>query len=87
MDILLISSIVLIIALAIFMFAALRAGAYKSTAMGLLSSSAIVVAFALVLLIVGDMYSIIYFRDITLALILFGFVGSVAFSIILGGDK
>ena len=87
MDILLISSIVLIIALAIFMFAAVRAGAYKSTAMGLLSSSAVVVSFALVLLIVGDMYSIIYFRDIALALILFGFVGSIAFSIILGGDK
>ena len=85
MDILFISEIVIIIALVIFMFAAVRAGAYKSTAMGLLSSSAVVVSFALVLLIVGDMYSIIYFRDIALALILFGFVGSIAFSIILGG--
>lgn len=87
MDILLISEYVLIIALIILMFAALRLGAYKFTSMGLISSSVLVVAFALVLIVVGTIYSINYFKDISLALILFGFVGTVAFSVVLGGDK
>lgn len=87
MDVLLISKVIFIVALVIFLFAALRVGAYKSTAMGLLSSSAIIVAFAMALLIVGDIYSITYTQDIVLALIVFGFVGTIAYSVIMGGDK
>ncbi len=68
------------------MLAALRASAYKSTSMGLLGSSVVVNAFAVALLIVGDLYHLEFFRDISLALIFFGFVGTVAFSIVLGGD-
>ena len=87
MDILLFSKVILILALILFSIAALRAGAYKSTAMGLLSSSAIVVTFAMALLIVGDIFSITYTGDIALTLILFGFVGTIAFSIIMEGDE
>ena len=86
MDILLISEYILVIALIIMMLAALRASAYKSTSMGLLGSSIIVNAFAVALLIVGGLYNLQFFRDISLALIFFGFVGTVAFAVVLGGD-
>ena len=88
MDILFISKYIVVIALIIMMLAALRASAYKSTSMGLLGSSLIVNAFAVALLIVGDLYNLGFFRDISLALIFFGFVGTIAFSVVLGGgDK
>ncbi len=86
MDILFISEILVVIALVILMLAALRASAYKSTSMGLLGSSVIVNAFAVALLIVGGLYNLEFYRDISLALIFFGFVGTVAFSIVLGGE-
>ena len=86
MDILFISKFILVIALIIMMLAALRVGAYKSTSMGLLGSSVVVVAFAMALLIGGDVYDLEFFKDISLALIFFGFVGTVAFATVLGGD-
>ena len=87
MDILIISKYILIIALIIMMIVALRASAYKPTSMGLLASSVVVVAFSVALLVFGEMYNLAFYRDISLALIFFGFVGTVAFSVVLGGDK
>ena len=87
MDILIISKYILIIALIIMMIVALRASAYKPTSMGLLASSVVVVAFSVALLVFGEMYNLTFYRDISLALIFFGFVGTVAFSVVLGGDK
>lgn len=86
MDILFVSKYFVVVASMIMMLAALRASAYKSTTMGLLSSSVVVVAFALSLLVVGDMYDISFFKDISLALALFGFIGTVAFAVTQGGD-
>ena len=86
MDILFIAKFILVIALIIKMLASLRASAYESTSMGLLGSSVVVVAFAMVLLVGGDMYGLEFFKDISLALIFFGFIGTVAFAIVLGGD-
>lgn len=86
MDILFISKYMVIIALIIVMFATLRASAYKSTSMGLLGSSVIINAFAVVLLIGGDLYNLGFFRDISLALIFFGFVGTIAFAVVVGGE-
>ena len=86
MDILFISKYIVVIALMIMMLAALRASAYKSTSMGLLGSSAVVNAFAVALLIIGGLYNLEFFRDISLALIFFGFVGTVAFAVVLVGD-
>ena len=86
MDILFISKYIVVIALMIMMLAALRASAYKSTSMGLLGSSIVVNAFAVALLIVGGLYNLEFFIDISLALIFFGFVGTVAFAVVLGGD-
>ena len=86
MEILLIAKYLVVIALIIMMFATLRASAYKSTSMGLLGSSVVVVAFAMALLVGGSIYDLNFFRDISLALIFFGFVGTVAFAVVLGGD-
>ena len=38
------------------------------------------------LLVGGSIYDLNFFRDISLALIFFGFVGTVAFAVVLGGD-
>ena len=86
MDILFISKYLVVIALIILMLAALRASAYKSTSMGLLGSSLIVNAFALVLLVGGELYNLQFYRDISLALIFFGFVGTIAFAVTVGGE-
>ena len=86
MDILFISKYIVVIALIIMMLAALRISAYKSTSMGLLGSSVVVVAFAMVLLLGGDFYNLNFYKDISLALIFFGFVGTVAFAAVLGGE-
>ena len=86
MDILFISKYIVVIALIIMMLASLRASAYKSTSMGLLGSSAVVNAFAVALLIIGGLYNIQFYRDISLALIFFGFVGTIAFAVTMGGD-
>ena len=86
MDILFISKYIVLIALIIMMLASLRASAYKSTSMALLGSSAVVNAFAVALLIIGGLYNIQFYRDISLALIFFGFVGTVAFAAVLGGE-
>ena len=86
MEILLMAKYFVVIALIIMMLAVLRASAYKSTSMGLLGSSVVVTAFAVALLIVGDLYNLGFYRDISLALIFFGFVGTVAFAVVLGGD-
>ena len=86
MDILFISKYLVVIALIILMLAALRAGAYKSTSMGLLASSVIINAFAILLLIGGDLYNLGFYKDISLALIVFGFVGTVVFAVVVGGE-
>ena len=54
--------------------------------MGLLGSSVVVTAFAVGLLVVGGQYNIQFYRDISLALIFFGFVGTIAFAVTLGGE-
>ncbi|MDO5824499.1 hypothetical protein [Methanobrevibacter sp.] len=86
MDVLFISKYIVVIALMIIMLTALRIGAYKSTSMGLLGSSIVINAFAVALLIIGELYNLEFFRDISLALIFFGFVGTIVFAAVLGGD-
>ena len=70
MDILFVSKYFVVVASMIMMLAALRASAYKSTTMGLLSSSVVVVAFALSLLVVGDMYDISFFKETNASLMI-----------------
>jgi len=83
MDILLISKYVLIIALVIFMFAAIRIVTHKTIAMGLIGSFSIASIVSVLILIVGDIYNIGFYRDIALALLLLGIVGTIAFAMAL----
>mgnify|MGYP004442907479 FL=1 len=87
MEILIISKYFVVIALIIMMFAALRVGAYRNTSNALLGSSVAVVAFAVALLFIGEINYIAFFRDISVAWILFGFLGTVVFAITMGGDN
>ena len=80
MELLLISHYILIIAIIIFMFAAIRMATHNTIAMGLIASSVFSFTMALLLLIVGDLQNIGFYRDISLALILLGFVGTIAFA-------
>ena len=86
MDILFISKYIVVIALIFMMLAALRLSAYRTTSMGLLGSSVVVNAFAVALLFVGDLCNLGFFKDISLALIFFGFVGTIAFAVTVGGE-
>lgn len=81
-----VSQYILIIALVIFMFAAIRMATHKTIAMGLIASSAFSFCAALLLLIVGEMHNISFYGDIALALIFLGFIGTIAFAAALRRD-
>jgi len=83
MDLLLISEYILIAALAIFMFAAIRIVTHKTIAMGLIGSFSIASVVSVLILIVGDIYNIGFYRDIAFALLLLGIVGTIAFAMAL----
>lgn len=86
MELLLISQYILIIALVIFMFATVRMATHKSIAVGLIASSFFSFAIALLLLIVAEMHNITFYRDIALALMLLGFIGTIAFAAVIRRD-
>jgi energy-converting hydrogenase B subunit B len=83
MDILLISEYILIVALVIFMFAAVRILTHKTIAMGLIGCATFSLAISLLLLTVGEIYVLEFYRDIAFALLLLGVVGTIAFSMVL----
>ncbi|MBQ6813612.1 MAG: hypothetical protein IJP12_03135 [Methanobrevibacter sp.] len=83
MEILLISECFLIIALVVFLLASLRIITYKSTSMGLIGTSSLTLAISLVLVVVGTMWNIGFFKDIALALLLLGIVGTIAYAAVL----
>jgi len=80
MELLLISHYILIIALVIFIFAAIRMATAKTIAMGLIASTVFSFTIAVLLLTVGEVHDIGFYRDIPLALIFLGFVGTIAFA-------
>jgi energy-converting hydrogenase B subunit B len=86
MEVLLISKIILMIALVVLILVALRISAHSSTTMGLIGSSVLTLAIALALITYSKIYYIEFNFDIALALILFGFVGTIVFASVLGGD-
>ena len=51
--------------------------------MGLIGCSTFSLATAVLLLIAGDLYSIDFTKDIALALLLLGVIGTIAFAIVL----
>lgn len=87
MEIIFFSKIILIIALVILMLVALRVSAHSSATMGLIGASVLTLAAVLALVIFDKMHYIEFNFDIALALMLFGFVGTVVFAHVLGGDE
>jgi energy-converting hydrogenase B subunit B len=87
MEVLLISKIILMIALVVLILVALRISAHSSATMGLIGSSVLTLAIALALITYSKIYYIEFNFDIALALILFGFVGTIVFASVLGGDE
>ena len=83
MDILLICECFLIVALIIFLIATLRIITYKSISMGLIGTSSFTLALTLLLITVGTMNDIGFFKDIALALLLLGIVGTIAYAAII----
>jgi len=83
MDILIISEYILIVALVVFMIAAIRILTQKTIAMGLIGCATFSLAISTLLLTVGDIYTIEFYADIALALLLLGVVGTVAFAMAL----
>lgn len=83
MDIVLISEYVLMVALVIMGFVALRLMAHKSVAMGILGTSVLSLILSLLLVIIGGIYGISFFKDIALASILLGVVGDIGFAMVL----
>lgn len=65
------------------MFAAVRILTYKTIAMGLIGCATFSLAISVLLLIVGGIYGIDFYKDIALALLLLGVVGTIAFAIAL----
>ncbi|KZX14150.1 monovalent cation/H+ antiporter complex subunit F [Methanobrevibacter curvatus] len=83
MEIFLFSQYVFIIALIIFLFAAVRMTTQGTIAMGLIGCATFSLSMSLFLLTYGNIYSIEFYKDIALALILLGVVGTIAFAIAL----
>ena len=86
MNLLLISKIFLLIAFVIFSFAAVRLATHKSVSMGIVGVDAITVSVSVILVGLGGIYGIGFFRDIALALVLLGIVGTIAFATVNRGD-
>ncbi|MDR0900537.1 MAG: hypothetical protein LBM26_02660 [Methanobrevibacter sp.] len=83
MEILLISQYILIAALIIFMFAAVRILTHKTIAMGLIGSATFSLAVSVLLVTVGEIYKISFYKDIALALLILGVIGTIAFAMAL----
>ena len=83
MDILLISKYILIAALVIFMFAAVRIVTHRTVAMGLIGCATFSLATSVLILIVGDLHNVQFYMEIALALLLLGVVGLIAFAMVL----
>lgn len=84
MDAFLLTEYILFIALILFSLAVLRIISHKSIAMALIGGSAFTIALATMILIMGNIYSIEWCRDISFILIFFGPVGTIAFAKTMG---
>lgn len=83
MEILLISEYFLLVALVIFLIASMRVISYKSVAMGLIGTSSLTLAVTIILIVAGTVSGIGFFKDVALALLLLGVVGTIGFAMVL----
>ena len=80
MEILLISEY---FALVIFLISSMRVISYKSVAMGLIGTSSLTLAVTIILVVAGTVLGLGFFKDIALALLLLGVVGTIGFAMVL----
>jgi multisubunit Na+/H+ antiporter MnhF subunit len=82
MEILLISEYFLLVALVIFLISSMRVISYKSVAMGLIGTSSLTLAVTIILVVAGTVLGLGFFKDIALALLLLGVVGTIGFAMV-----
>jgi len=87
MEILIISQYILLVSLVIFLLVAIKITTNKTIAMGLIGSATFSLGIVVLLLVYGNLYNIEFCKDIALALLILGVVGTIAFSIVLRREK
>ena len=85
MDILTISEYILMGALAIYAIATIRISTRKTISMGIVGLLGLSIAVATLLVLIGQVYGIIFCETIALALIILGPIGTIAFSKVIRG--
>jgi energy-converting hydrogenase B subunit B len=85
MSILTLSMYILLAALAIYALASVRIATRKTIGMGLVGVAGLSIAVATILIIVNNLYDIAFCKDIAMALVLLGPVGTIAFARVLRG--
>jgi multisubunit Na+/H+ antiporter MnhF subunit len=61
----------------------MRVISYKSVAMGLIGTSSLTLAVTIILVVAGTVLGLGFFKDIALALLLLGVVGTIGFAMVL----
>ena len=85
MDILTISEYILMGALAFYSLASIRISTRKTISMGIVGLLGLSIAVATLLVLIGQIYGILYCETIALALIILGPIGTIAFSKVIRG--
>ncbi|OEC85027.1 MULTISPECIES: monovalent cation/H+ antiporter complex subunit F [Methanobacterium] len=85
MDILTISEYILMGALAFYALASIRISTRKTISMGIVGLLGLSIAVATLLVLIGQVYGILYCETIALALIILGPIGTIAFSKVIRG--
>lgn len=85
MDILLLSQYILMAALAFYAIATIRIATRKTISMGIVGLLGLSIAVATILILVNNIYEIAFCKDIALALIILGPIGTIAFSKVIRG--
>ncbi len=85
MDILLLSQYILMAALAFYAIATIRIATRKTISMGIVGLLGLSIAVATILILVNNIYGIAFCKDIALALVILGPIGTIAFSKVIRG--
>ena len=85
MDILTISEYILMGALAFYALASIRISTRKTISMGIVGLLGLSIAVATLLVLIGQVYGIIFCETIALALVILGPIGTIAFAKVIRG--
>ncbi|MGB9978934.1 monovalent cation/H+ antiporter complex subunit F [Methanobacterium sp.] len=85
MDILTISEYILMGALAFYALASIRISTRKTISMGIVGLLGLSVSIATLLILIGNIYGIIFCETIALALVILGPIGTIAFAKVIRG--